>query len=299
MTTTALALHAPLAPPDWLDRERYPFRTHRFATRDGDLSYVDEGAGPPVVLVHGTPTWSFEWREVIRALAPDHRVIAPDHLGFGLSDKPAGAPYTPADHARRLLALFDALDLHDVVLVVHDFGGPIGLPIAIERADRVARVVALNTWMWPSGDDPRVARLDRFVRSVFGRFLYRWLNVSPRMLLPASFGDRKKLTRALHRQFLAPFARRAERDALYALACALAGADPYYATLWERRARLGEKPLTIVWGEKDPAFGSAHLDRWIAAFPHADVRRLPEVGHFVAEEDPDAVTRAIRLSSRS
>jgi haloalkane dehalogenase len=294
MTTTALALHAPDAIPDWLDRERYPFRTRLFATSDGRMSYVDEGAGPPVLLVHGTPTWSFEWREVIAALSAHHRVIAPDHLGFGLSDKPAGAPYAPADHARRLLALFDALDLREVVLVVHDFGGPIGLPIALERADRVARVVALNTWMWPNGDDPRVVRIDRVVRSAIGRFLYRWLNVSPRLLLPASFGDRRKLTRALHRQFLAPFARRAEREALYALACALAGSDDYYASLWARRARLAEKPLTIVWGEKDPAFGRAQLDRWIGAFPRAEVRRLPDVGHFVAEEDPASVVRAIR-----
>src|SRR5689334_6246741 len=79
--------------PGWLDRKLYPFVPRRFATPEGVLSYVDEGQGSPVVLVHGTPSWSFEWREVIAALRAEHRVIAPDHLGFGLSDKPRGAAY--------------------------------------------------------------------------------------------------------------------------------------------------------------------------------------------------------------
>ncbi|HMI89776.1 MAG TPA: alpha/beta fold hydrolase, partial [Polyangiales bacterium] len=107
--------------PAWVDRQLYPFVPKRFATREGVLRYVDEGRGSPIVLVHGTPSWSFEWRAVIAALRSSHRVIAPDHLGFGLSDKPRQGAYRPADHARRLLALFDALDLRDVTLVVHDF----------------------------------------------------------------------------------------------------------------------------------------------------------------------------------
>src|SRR5258708_1321299 len=120
--------HAPQL-PDWLDRTLYPFTPRRFESVDGVMRYVDEGRGSPTVLVHGTPSWSFEWRGRVIGLRASHRVLAPDHLGFGLSDKPAGAPYRPEDHARRLLAWFDQLDLRDVTLVVHDFGGPIGLPL--------------------------------------------------------------------------------------------------------------------------------------------------------------------------
>lgn len=278
----------------WLDRELYPFTPKRFRTTDGAMSYVDEGAGPPILLVHGTPSWSFEWRAVIRALAKTNRVIAPDHLGFGLSDKPADAPLAPEDHARRLRALVEELDLRDLTLVVHDFGGPIGLPIALDLPERVKRLVVVNTWMWPNGDDPSVVRLDRVIRSFVGRFLYRWLNFSPRVLLPAAFGDKTKLTKTAHRHYLAPFAARRDREAPYALARALVGADAFYAKLWERRAELAKLPMTIVWGMKDPAFQERHLERWIREFPNAEVERIADAGHFVAEERPEVLVNVLR-----
>jgi pimeloyl-ACP methyl ester carboxylesterase len=285
---------APSAPPSWLDRKLYPFTTNRFVTEDGVLSYVDEGSGPPVLFVHGTPSWSFEWRTVIGALASGHRCIAPDHLGFGLSDKPASAPLRPEDHARRLSAFVRALDLRDITLVVHDFGGPIGLPIALDMPERVARIVVLNTWMWPNADDPAVRKIDRLVRSLLGRFLYLWLNLSPRFLLPSLFERKDRLTRPVHRQYLGPFRQRRDRTSLYALASALMGSDPYYASLYARRHQLARIPMTIVWGEKDPAFQERHLQRWLETFPKARLIRLPGVGHFVAEEDPSSLVSALR-----
>ena len=182
-TSLAVVSHVPPL-PSWLDREAYPFRPKRFSTADGELSYVDEGTGPVVLFVHGTPSWSFEFREVLKTLAKDYRCVVPDHLGFGLSQKPTGASLSPEDHARRLAALVRALDLRDITLVVHDFGGPIGLPLALEEAGVVARVVVLNTWMWPSDGDPVIARIDRLVRSWLGRLLYRGLGFSARVILP-------------------------------------------------------------------------------------------------------------------
>jgi pimeloyl-ACP methyl ester carboxylesterase len=280
--------------PAWVDHAQYPFAVKRFETADGALSYVDEGAGPTVLFVHGTPSWSFEWRAVIAALRADHRCVAVDHLGFGLSDKPRDAPLAPEDHARRLRALVEALDLREVTLVVHDFGGPIGIPLALDCPERVARVVAINTWMWPNGEDPEVRKLDRVIRSPIGRFLYRWLNFSPRVLLPSTFAVKKRLTRALHAQYLRPFARRADREAPYQLARALLGADPHYAALWARRDELARKPLTVLWGMKDPALSERHLKRWVDSFARATVVRVEDAGHFVAEERPDAVIDAVR-----
>lgn len=279
--------------PTWLDRTLYPFIPRRFESADGTLRYVDEGRGSPIVLVHGTPSWSFEWRAMIAGLRASHRVLAPDHLGFGLSDKPAGAPYRPEDHARRLLAWFDQLDLHDVTLVVHDFGGPIGLPLALQRSERIKAVVVLNSWLWPLGGDPRAARISRLVGSVLGRWLYLQLNGSPRWLLPSAFADKKRLTPAIHRHYLAPFATRAERTAPWVLGKELTGSDDYYARLWSQRGALAGKPLTLLWGERDPMFGARELARWMEAFPHARVERLANAGHFPQEEAAEQVVRII------
>ncbi len=295
MTTDTLAARPTgpeLAARTWLDRSLYPFASRWHDAEGHRVHYVDEGRGRPILFVHGTPSWSFEWRYAIKALSDRHRCVAPDHLGFGLSDKPADADYHPEDHARRLRALVHALDLRDVTLVVHDFGGPIGLPLALEEPERVAGVVVMNTWMWPHGDDPKVRRLSRFVASPVGRFLYTRLNASPRWLVPLSFADRTKLGRDVHRHYVAPFATRRERVAPWVLGCELAGSDPYYARLWERRETLRSIPTTIVWGTRDPAFGDPYLTRWRETLPSARVVTLP-VGHFPQEEAPEEVTAAI------
>jgi len=280
--------------PAWLDPVLYPFVPRRWDTPEGAISYLDEGRGPTVLLVHGTPSWSFEFREVVRDLATEYRVIAPDHLGFGLSDKPAQAGLRPEDHARRLAALVTALDLRDVILVLHDFGGPIGLPLALEPSGRVRALVVLNSWCWPSDGDPAIARIDRLVRSPLGRFLYRWLSFSARMILPQAFGDRRRLTAAVHRHYLGPLARRRDREGTYALACALRGSDAHYASLWQRRERLAKLPMTLVWGERDPVLTQQHRERWTSAFPSAHLIAVADAGHFVAEERPDVVAAAIR-----
>ena len=276
--------HPPPAPA-WLDTAAYPFRPRHFDTGEGRLSYIDEGMGPPVVLVHGTPTWSFLYRHLIaRLAAAGYRVVAPDHLGFGLADRPAGAGYRPEDHARRLAALLDALDLRDITLAVHDFGGPIGLSYAVERPERVAGLVVSNTWLWPLDGDPRIARGARVAASPLGRLLYLRLNASPRWLIPAGFADRARLTPAAHRQYLAPFPDPPSRRPLWALARALLGSSAWYDGLWQRRDRLQGKPALLLWGMRDPGFGRAYLARWREALPRAAVAELPGAGHFVQEE---------------
>lgn len=275
--------------PPWLDRSEYPFAPHHVETADGRIHYVDEGEGPPVVLVHGTPTWSFLWRRLIADLSETHRVVAPDHLGFGLSDKPPSAPYGPEAHARRLAALVDGLGLRDVALVVHDFGGPIGLSYALERPENVRALTLFNTWMWSRADDPATVRAGKLFGGALGRLLYTRLNLSPRFLLPAAYGDRVKLTPEVHRHYLRPFPDAASRLAPWTLARELIGSSAWYDALWARRAALADKPTLIVWGEKDPAFGAADLDRWRGALPGAEVHVFPEAGHFVQDEEPDAL----------
>lgn len=290
---------ASLAPvrPAWLDPALYPFTPREHLTPDGPMRYVDEGRGRPILFVHGTPSWSFEWRHAIAALRGEHRCVAPDHLGFGLSAKPPHAAYAPADHAARLRQLVRALDLQDATLVVHDFGGPIGLSALLDEPERFTSVVILNSWMWAHGDDPGIRRMSRLVASPLGRLLYRWMNASPRWIVPASFGDRGKLTKEIHQCYMRPFAHRDERWAPWRLGCELAGSDPWYASLWERRAVLRSLPVTLVWGTKDIAFGEPYLARWREALPSAEVVRVEGAGHFPQEEAPERVTAAIRTAA--
>lgn len=273
------------APPEWLDMMAYPFRPHYFDTGEGSLHYLDEGSGPPVVLVHGTPTWSFLWRRLIpQLIVAGHRVIAPDHLGFGLSDKPRGAGYRPEDHARRLRSLLDSLELSDVTLVVHDFGGPIGLSWALDRPGCVSRLVILNSWLWSLDDDSTMAKGGRLASGLLGRFLYTRLNISPKFLIPAAFADRTRLSSATHRQYLAPFPDAASRRPLWELARALLGSSAWYDQLWRRHEWLRGKPALLAWGMRDPALGISYLERWKRALPGARIVEFPDAGHFVQEE---------------
>jgi haloalkane dehalogenase len=129
--------------PNWLDREAYPFRSRWTHSAGSRLHYVDEGNGDAVLFVHGTPTWSFEFRHLITALAPTYRCIALDHLGFGLSDRPRRVDYSPKAHAERLAFVSD-LHLDRFTLVVHDYGGPIGLPLAFSTPSPVQRLVLIT-----------------------------------------------------------------------------------------------------------------------------------------------------------
>lgn len=285
-------------PPAWLDRAEYPFQSHFLEVNGQQLHYIDEGEGEVLLFVHGTPSWSFDFRHQIKALSKTHRCIALDHIGFGLSDKPSQYDYRTEVHAQTLETLILHLKLAEITLVVHDFGGVIGLAYALANPETIRRVVALNTWLWDSRSDPQYQKLEKVLRSPLLPFLYRWLNVSPRFLLPQSFGDPKKLSKAVHRQYIAPFSHRNERYGLLAFAHALLYDQDWFATLWAKRQALADKPFLLIWGMKDAFITPAYLDPFLAAFPRAKAVRLPESGHFPQEEVPDLVLEALQMFLR-
>jgi len=155
-------------------------------------------------------------------------------------------------------------------------------------------LVLLNTWMWPLDDDPDVKWKARLASGKVGRFLYQYANASLRLIVPMAYGDRAKLTRAVHRQYLEPFRRRGDRAlVLHALARAILGSRDFYAGLWGRAERLKGHPALIIWGMKDPAFGPRHLARWESLLPEARVVRLARAGHWPHEEEPARVVEAL------
>lgn len=266
---------------------RHPFEPHWLGLPAGRMHYVDEGRGRPVVFVHGTPTSSYLYRHFIPPLARTHRVVAPDHLGFGRSDKPPDADYRPAAHARNLERLLDELELDEVVLAVHDFGGPIGLSWALRHPGRVRGLVLFNTWMWSLEGTP-AETMSRLLSGRIGRFLYTRFNLSPRVILKLAFGDRSKLSREAHCHYVRAFPTPDDRVAPWVLARELGDSGGWYDTLWERRDRLRDTPALLLWGMQDPAFGPDDLERWREALPGARVETFPEAGHFVQEEAPEA-----------
>jgi haloalkane dehalogenase len=273
----------------------YEFRDNWANLPAGRMHYVDEGAGETLLFVHGTPSWSYEWRHVVSALSPDFRCVVPDLIGFGMSERPLDFAYTPEAHAEVLQEFVHNLDLRDITLVVHDFGGPIGLPICLREPKRVKRLVIINTWMWSLKGDGDIERANFIVSNRFGRFLYEWANFSLRLLMPTAYADKRKLTKEIHQQYLDRFSdRRARGKVLWTLAKSLLGSTAFYESLWEQREKLKNRPALILWGMKDAAFKPHYLERWKEVLPDAQIVELENAGHWAHEEEPEKVIESLR-----
>jgi len=265
--------------PAWLDRTEYPFAPHWLALDAGRIHYVDEGEGAPIVMVHGTPTWSFLFRHLVKGLRGRYRCVVPDHLGFGLSERPTDWSYRPADQATNLARLIEGLGLKDITLIVHDFGGPIGLSHAIERPDNVRRLILFNTWLWSFRGDRRFEWFSRILGSRFGRVLYERFGFSVRVMLKRAVADRARYTAAVHRHYLGAL----DGHATWVYAREVMGSSDWYAALWQRRDRIAQIPALLIWGLRDPAFGT-FLPRRRTVFERTEVVELPDVGHSPPEE---------------
>ncbi|MFP2930043.1 alpha/beta fold hydrolase [Pyxidicoccus sp. 3LG] len=274
-----------------------PFRSHFVPTRFGRMHFLDHGEGRPVLLLHGNPTWCFLWRKVMARLAGSPlRLVAPDLIGLGLSDKPRElSAHTLAAHGQALLELVERLELRDVVLGVQDWGGPIGAWLAARSGGRVTGLVVLNTSMLT----PRSFRGTAFHR--FARMpgvsdvAFRLLNF-PVPVLGRSQGDARSISGDVTRAYAWPLRHVANRAAPLALARIVPDrADhPTVAELAEGDAwvRGFKGPAELVWGLKDPILGRA-LKRHREALPHARVTET-QAGHFLQEEVPDEIAAAVR-----
>lgn len=279
--------------PSWLDVDEYPFTPRWFATPAGAMHYIDEGAGTPIVFVHGNPTWSFQFRNVFKELVGSRRCIAADHLGFGLSDKPRDFSYLPIDHARNFTYFMESLDLSNVTLVVGDWGGPIGLSWALDNPDRVTSLVITNTWMWSVRSDWYYQAFSGIVGGPIGRQLIRRRNFFASSVVKRAYGDKARLTPEIHRHYLAPLSTPDERMPSWVFPRQIIKSGDWLNALWDRRSGLAGKRILLAWGMKDIAFREKELKHWQAAFPTARTVMFPDTGHFVAEEQPTELAHQI------
>jgi pimeloyl-ACP methyl ester carboxylesterase len=264
--------------PHWLNRREYPYTVHTFDTLEGRMSFLDEGAGRPVLLLHGNMTWSYLFRDIVEELSDDCRCVVPDFLGFGLSDKPAKADYSGPGHARRLDALVTHLDLHDITLVLHDYGGPIGIEWTIQNRDRVKNVVISNTWMWSLTDCFRAQRLAKIYSNRLNRIYYHRLRASPKFFMPPLLADANLLPRDELMQFLMPFERTSEREGAYSMAEGLIKETNWFESLWHRRSYIKDLPALILWGTRDEMRMPGEMERWEEVFPMSSTVKLDDVG---------------------
>lgn len=276
----------------WLDTISYPFESKFINLTAGKMHYIDEGVGETILFVHGTPTWSFLYREHVKRLSKEFRCIAIDHLGFGLSEQNESFAGDPAWHANNLSEFLRELKLENVTLVVHDFGGPIGLGAAIANHQQIKRIILMNTWLWETASNKNAQKVDKYVNSGLGKLLYLGLNFSPKVLLKQGFADKKYLSKKLHRQYTKPFPSKKSRYALLKLAKSLVGSSDWYQSQWNNLSCLTDKPALILWGMQDNFITSEYLIKWKNKFPNARIKEFA-CGHFIQEEKSDETIEAI------
>ena len=278
---------------EWIDRKEYPFESRYFKTPTGRMHYIDEGGGSPIVMVHGNPTWSFLYRNLIKQLRTEYRCIAMDHIGFGLSDKPRVWSYLPEDHAKNLEAFIEHLELENNTLIMQDWGGPIGMSYAVNNPSNVSRFILMNTWAWPVNRDLHYIGFSSFMGGFIGRFLIRRYNFFARSVMKQVFGDKSKLPPEIHDHYLKPLDSPETRTGSHVFPKQIIGSTSWLNTIWSRISVLCDIPALFVWGMKDIAFREKELRRWEQTFSNSRSVRLRTVGHYVQEEAPDELSDAV------
>lgn len=263
------------------------------------MHYVDVGSGDPLVMLHGDPTWGYLYRAFIPRLSERARCIVPDHMGMGKSGVPATPyPYRLEHHIANLEALLLSLDVRDVTLVLHDWGGPVGLGFAVRHAARIKRLILMNTWAfarWPGGPLPRLLEI---IRSPRGEAFVLAKNGYVRPALLGTTAHPQHLTDTVMAAYLAPFPTPESRRALlcWSRDIPFAAGDPSYDEMQRIEAglsRFAAIPVLLLWGMQDPVLPPSVLRTWQKVYPHATTSEIDEASHFLQEDAPDRVLDAI------
>jgi len=277
--------------------EEYPFESHFFDLGGLKYHYVDEGHGETLLMVHGNPTWSFAWRNLIKDLSHDYRVLAVDHIGCGFSDKPVDYPYHLRQHVKNLYLFIESLKLTRITLFSHDWGGPIGMGVAGNLPNRFSRFVLFNTAVFRSRSLPLRIALCRI--PVFGAMAIRGLNVFSRAALWMAVAKRKRITAAVRSGYLAPYDCWRNRIAIlrFVQDIPLNTSHPSCSALTEIEQRLPQfkqEPILLIWGERDWCFTTEFLQEFERRFPRAESFRIPDSGHYVFEDAHERIIPRVR-----
>lgn len=280
----------------WLKSEEfkrlYPFKSNYLQLGNHNLHYIDEGQGQPILMLHGNPTWSFYYRNLVKAFSGDYRVVVPDHMGCGLSDKPQDYSYNLDQHIQNVYQLIRFLDLKDIILIVHDWGGAIGFGLLTRFPQLFSRVVILNTAAFPDEHIP--GRINLLRQGKMGEFLTRGLNL---FSWPATFmTTTKSLPRFVKKAYLAPYDNWENRIAVarFVQDIPMEEDHPTYKVLGQIEAKIPSVkiPKLILWGGQDFCFDEHFYKRWLEFYPDAQAHYYEDAGHYVIEDETeDAIER--------
>jgi haloalkane dehalogenase len=275
-------------------RGTFPFESRYFKAPDGQMAYVDQGRGEPVVMLHGNPTWSYLYRKFIPPIASAHRAIAVDHLGFGRSDKPLKM-LRLEDHIRNFSELVLNLNLTDVTLVMQDWGGPIGMGLATRFPERIKRLVIMNTWAFRIAAGTQLhPLLEQFRTPGVGEALVQGLNLFVEGFLPAGIHRPEKRDPIMMAAYRAPFPDFNSRAPVLAFPRDIPVGDDHpsagvMGAIQDNLHKL-RVPVLIVWGAHDIAIPSQLIQaRWLRYFPEAKVHLLDTASHFLQEDEPELI----------
>ncbi|WP_040812056.1 alpha/beta fold hydrolase [Nocardia concava] len=279
--------------PDWVDDTLFPFES-RFVDIDGHtVHYIDEGSGPTLLFLHGNPTWSFLWREVIAALREDFRCVALDYPGFGLSTPKPGYCYLPEEHADVVTGFVDALSPEEVTLVGQDWGGLIGLAVTQRRPGVFERLVLANTWAWPVNGDLHFEAFGHIVGNPVSRLLVRQFNLLVNAFIPTGH-RRRKLTEAEMNHYRRALDTEQRRQASAVLPGRVLASREFFAEVEAKLPDIAHLPTLIVWGDADIAFRPQERQRLEATFTNHKTVIVEGAGTYVESDAPEEFITAIR-----
>jgi pimeloyl-ACP methyl ester carboxylesterase len=278
----------------------YPFESRYIKIGGHQLHYVEDGEGDPVVMLHGNPSWSFYYRNLIKRLSPFHHCIVPDHIGMGYSDKPGDVKYsyTLSQRIKDLEEFLDAKNIKEnITLILHDWGGIIGMSFACRHPKAIKKIVILNTAAFHLPEGQRFPLFLRFTRTIPGEFFLRAFNSFS--IGATRIGvQRTKMSEKIRRAYTAPYGSWKNRIAIlrFVQDIPLRQNDPGFDLVTDVQNHLHlfrNTPVLIAWGMKDKVFDKRFLDKWIGYLPCADVHRFEDCGHYILEDAPDEVGQLV------
>lgn len=284
---------------DWqrpfeVDEQEYPFTSHWFESEGVAMHYIDEGEGIPILLCHGNPDWSFLYRNVIKGLSGEARLIAFDLPGFGYSQAPEGFTFTPQEHVEWICALvFEHLQLDQFIVVGGDWGGPTGLEVATQHPDKVLGAVISNTMGFRSEGPSKI--FSRVFRLPMMQRLLRNRNFLANVVLPNMLSEKSRSNKAALQAYSRAFPTPESRRGCAEFPCQITLAGDWLEALEARLHKLADKPIELIFGRKDPLLGTASvIAKWRSHYPDANVQELSDAGHFTQEDSPESFILAVR-----